>query len=890
MSPARPSGSVSLYVMFASLARRLGGGSPHALTGLVTLFGVVASYMVLQTIRDTLFLTHLPASLLPWMYLAMAGLATAAASWQGRTRQCGSCKHGYINSMMWSGALLTVVMWGLVRFDVPGALFALYVWAGLFGTLATFQFWLAMGRVFTVTGAKQSYGFIGIGSVLGAIAGAAFAAFLSAYFAPADVLLFAAGMMVLTGIYSSRNLHINETEPDAPAARGNTGLIRDGRELVRDPYIGRLIAIAVVGGLTLTAADYWFKAEVAQQISAEALGPFLGTTYASLSAIALIVQVFATGALLRWIGAPRVAFVVPLVVLGASAAALLGVGLFAVIAVKAADGSLRHTLGRTASEVLQLPIPESVRARAKRLIDVAGRRGAQAVGAIAILGLSAFGLAESTLPWVLLAGGVVWIGLIVGLRGRYVQMFRTALRDRVDLDAINRQDLDMASLEALIQSLSGRNDSEVLAAIDLLARYDRVHLIPSLLLYHPSDTVVLRALELFNVSGRKDFLDPVERLLSHKSPAVRAAALRIASTIDPAWRRLNEAADDPSPLVRATATVGLVALDLAPQNAIYHLLRQASGSPEARRAIAEAIELRPDHRFDAILVLLAADAVPDVAGAAARAMTAQAHAGFIDSLVPLLADRHTRDLARDALVEIGRPALDALAERLADTTTNAPVRVHLPRTIARFDARSAAPILLKQLREERNGMVHYKLLRGLGRLLRFEPDVRLDKQIFAEATEAHLDHTFELREWHRALVREAKRRPSLHTPSHALLVDVLRAKEEHSIERIFRLQGLLHQDGDFLRIYRGLRSRNPRLQSSSRELVDELVESPVRESLLALVDGASDPRNGTSPLLRYEDLIKQLTKDESESIRELACRHVREGAGEGGVASLGAAG
>src|SRR5688572_24972174 len=45
----------------------------------VTLFGVLTGHSMLETARDALFLSSLPASRLPWVYLVIAGLAVLVA-------------------------------------------------------------------------------------------------------------------------------------------------------------------------------------------------------------------------------------------------------------------------------------------------------------------------------------------------------------------------------------------------------------------------------------------------------------------------------------------------------------------------------------------------------------------------------------------------------------------------------------------------------------------------------------------------------------------------------------------------------------------------------------------------------------------------------------------
>ena len=50
----------------------------------LVLFGILAGHTVLETARDALFLSRLPASRLPWVYLAMAAAAVVVWKFQGR--------------------------------------------------------------------------------------------------------------------------------------------------------------------------------------------------------------------------------------------------------------------------------------------------------------------------------------------------------------------------------------------------------------------------------------------------------------------------------------------------------------------------------------------------------------------------------------------------------------------------------------------------------------------------------------------------------------------------------------------------------------------------------------------------------------------------------------
>src|SRR6201999_2005022 len=101
----------------------------------------------------------------------------------------------------------------------------------------------------------------------------------------------------------------------------------------------------------------------------------------------------------------------------------------------------------------------------------------------------------------------------ITMEPRYLALFRDKIRagsieTRAEVPA-----LDLRALESLLAALGSDNDDEVLATIDLLIDYDRAHVIPSLLLYHPSRAVVLKALDVLCTSGRSDFTGAARRLL-----------------------------------------------------------------------------------------------------------------------------------------------------------------------------------------------------------------------------------------------------------------------------------------------------------------------------------------------------------------------------------------
>jgi ATP/ADP translocase/HEAT repeat protein len=851
-----------------------------ATAAFLTIFGILAAHTLLETARDALFLARLPATQLPWVYLVIAVVAVLVYELplRGRRRRGVAWR---LPLLLAGFAVVTFGFWALASWQSRLALFALYVWTGIVASLSVIEFWIVLSERYTVGEAKRIYGVVGTGSLLGAVAGAAVARAVAQGPGAPYLVLASAGILFLTAIGPALLLGTGTEEP-APARSAPP--LGEAMKLLRGhPYLRGLAGFLLVSTVALTLADYVFKSAVSREIPAEDLASFFAGFYMAMNVLALAAQVLLTGWLFRTLGVHRTLWLLPgLLFLGAAGVALGG-GLAAAFLLKGADGTLRNSLHRTGSELLFVPLADSLRNRTKGLIDLVGQRGGQAVASLLILAEITQHRGDAVLAAAAAALCLVWAVWVADLRTHYLDLFRTALREGSISTSLDLPPLDLGSLEALFVALNSADDGEVLAAVDLLAEEGRTRLIPALILYHPSPAVVLRALDLFARSGRTDFLPIADRLLGHARPEVRAAALRARTAIQNDEAILRPASQDPSPLVRATALVGLVSggwvSDEAGQ-ALDDLM--ASASPEARLALARAIRETPAAAFEEVLLRLAETADQSVQSEAALAMGEMRVERFLPALLPLLADRDTRGAARSALLAFGSPALAFLDEALGDEALPHELRRHLPRTISLFEPPAAATVLLRHFERERDGMVRYKILRGLNRLAS-HPGVTFDHDVLRRAAEATLAAAFRLVDWRLTLDRGAQSEPRRRTPGHELLVSMLRDKEVHALERLFRIFSLQFRGEDFKDIYRGLHNQDRKVRAGSRELLEHLIAAPLRGAVVALVDDAPDaerlaraqPFYAPQPL-DYETLMGLILEESSESVRCIAAYHVAE--------------
>ncbi|HEY6558245.1 MAG TPA: Npt1/Npt2 family nucleotide transporter [Polyangiaceae bacterium] len=810
-----------------------------AAVGFAMLFALMGGHAILETARDTLFLATLPASFLPWAYLAMALLTLLAAALnRGALRRFSRRRALSLSLLLGVGVNLAFFVLSSLA-GSASSLLLFYVWTGLFATLVVVQFWLLLGDVLDLAQAKRVFAWIGAGGLVGATVGSAASGLILMWF-PAQSLLVAAsiafGVAALMPPLFSRARKVPASTA-SPAAQANA---ESAALLSTDAYLLRLLGFVLLGTLMVTGVDYVFKAVVSEAVPKAELGDFFARYYAVLNGCALLVQILLAPQLLRVAGVNRTLLVTPVLLLVTSLGFGLWAGLASALVLRGVDGSLRHSLNRTATEILYLPLSPAIRDRYKALIEALGQRGGQALASLAILGALSAGIAPQQMAWALVVLCAGWLFCIVGLKPHYLELFRTQLRQGTIETRVDVAELDLHALEALVSALSSEDDIEVIAALEMFATYNKLHLVPALILFHPSPAVVLRAFELFSDSSRRDVLRLSGRLLRHPDHAVRGAALRHFSAHEKAMGPLQRCLADQSPAVRATAVVGLISAGAMegeePERALSSIID--GDSPEARHALALSLRQLPAERYAWVALALARLKQPGLAAAVARALAVAPAPEHLPALVLLLAQREGRGEAREALRKLGDEGLACLERALADTELPRVVRRHIPRAISYFGTAQAAAVLTEYLPRERDDAVTYKILRGLGRLCADNPETPIEREALLDCARATLEKSITLLSWHLIVDRGRATNARYDSGASELLSALLRDYERSALERVFRLLHIMRPSEEFGMIYDGLRSADPAVRAGSLELIEHVVPDAIRDGIVATVDDA----------------------------------------------------
>jgi AAA family ATP:ADP antiporter len=806
------------------------------------LFCVIAGHTLMETARDTLFLGELPPSRLAVVYGILAAMAVAASRLSTRLVLRFGRRSGLLVT------LVTAAYGACIFYLLPKthtAIFGLYVFSGLVSSIGVVQFWMLASHWFTVAQGRRLFGLISAGGVVGAVAGASLAIAALRFTQVESLLLLAIGAYLSAGfVVTTVNMDDEPAQAPGPHAQG-VNSVREAIGFLRQyPYVGRLAALLAVSTSALLVTDYLFKSVAARSFAADELGGFFATYYAALNGLALLVQLLVSGYLVQRLGVLSAFLVLPVLLLGGSVATLfIGGILTVVLATKAADGGLRHSLHRVTSELLWMPLPDEVRTSSKTFIDTVVVRIAQAVTASALLLCASQNWDDPhSLALGLMVLAILWAGLGIGLRRPYLQLFRNALVNKRQEAPV---ELDLDGVEFVIETLSSREPAKAIAAMDLLASNSRTRLIPALVLYHESPEVLIKALETITTADRNDWPPLATRLLDHEDGNVRVAAMRALSrvgVVDAAEERLY----DVRPEVRGHAAFLVERRDDSPEPSEHRAIKDVmsmtgSAGRMAKLGLLSSITDTPEPRYANLLMQLVRDPDELVVAATAEAMTKLRDRRFTPFLIERLAKREGRPAVREALANQGNRALRKLGQALAEPTTDERLRRHIPRAIASFHSQRAIDMLVAQLQDEQVGSVRYRLIRALGRLV-----TRGAGLVKGRPLEPMLERTLIEHLRMAALAAQLSQHSEDGTAgasrSLPLLINLLEDKAAQALDRGFRLLQIMHPNEDVRSLQSAAESKDRRTRARALEYIDTLTldTSPrIRRLFNVIVDDLS---------------------------------------------------
>jgi ATP:ADP antiporter, AAA family len=839
-------------------------------------FLAMTAHNILKPVTGSAFIEQLGADNQPFVQLAVGLLIGVLMHWYSNVVRKLPRRRVIPITQLAIVAVL-VLFWALLSTGAVWVTVGLYSLGLLLGVFLISQFWTLANEIYDARQAKRLFGFIGGGASLGGAVGATLLRVLVYEVGSNNMLLVSAAVLgVCVFIVDAILRRAPSLASDGFVEEQGVG----GREAIRLlAESNHLKIMALVIGCAAAGA-----AIVQQQLSmaAEATGgdadrmtAFLAEVTAWVSIGGFIVQVALTSRIHRSMGLAFAMLLLP-VTMGSSALVVLASGaLWAPQLARVMDATLRYTVDKTTREVLFLPVPAELKHRAKPFIDVTADRFAKALAAILLLVLIkpwGFGLDWQRLSYASLAMTGVWVGVVYVAWREYRRAFRDSIGSRAIAPGAIRTELaDTATIETLVEELSHPEEPAVLYAIEMLDALDKRHLVTPLLLQHDSPRVrarTLRALALSRSHAASRWLPTVSRMVQDEDVNVRAAALRALAELEheDAAVLMRRHLSDTEPRVVVTSAITLansgrpddvLAAEAAMRQLIFDVREAAAaGRAEAATALAHI----DDPRFRALLVPLLYDRDPVVVQKAIRsARTMGASDGlFIPGLLSLLGHRALKAYAREALVGYGETIIGALAHALRDQREHVWIRRHIPATLAELGTQRSMDALVAAL-DDPDGFLRYKAIVAIERIRRDHPAIAcpravLESQVMRESSRYYNGLTLQ-----HNLLRHAP------DADDSLLARALQDKLHRTIDRIYRILGLLYHVDDVAAARYTIEQGGSRRRAAAVEYLDNLLGGMVRKRVMPILD--------ESPLtekVRYANaVLKSRPRDLEDTLAQL---------------------
>jgi len=297
-----------------------------------------------------------------------------------------------------------------------------YVWASVFALFAVTVFWGFMVDCFSNEQARRLFGFIAVGSSLGAIAGSALTAALAQQLPPFSLLLLAC-LPLEAACRCARVLH-RRFGGNADAARVENRPLAGGSwsgitTVFRSPYL-----MAIAGFILLmtyaSTVLYFLQADLIRAALADRAART--TLFAQIdlwsNAITLVLQIWLAARVIRWAGVGATLALLPLV----TAAGFLWLGavpqLAVLVALQVTYRALRYGLAKPTREVLFTVLGREEKYKSKAFLDAAIYRGGDLASGWIFTGLTALGLSIGAIALAAAPVAALWAVLAIWLGRR----------------------------------------------------------------------------------------------------------------------------------------------------------------------------------------------------------------------------------------------------------------------------------------------------------------------------------------------------------------------------------------------------------------------------------------------------------------------------------------
>lgn len=312
----------------------------------------------------------------------------------------------------------------------PLSVWSFYLFGDLWNTMMLATFFSFLSDITVVDEAKRIYGFIGLGGVIGGMIGSSTSGFLLRSLGVAPLLAIAVVLslfIIMISQYVGRNLDSHAAAEHLPARQKEkqVSLLYGIQLVMRSRYLLAILAMVGLYEIVSTIMDFQFTQGILAHAKAEGwdsatIGAFFGKIFGLTNLVALTIQLFLTGLILRRGGVTVALMVLPFIAMFSSLGFLAVPVLLTASTLSVVDNGFNYSINQSARESLYLPLKESEKYCAKGFIDMFIQRAAKALAVLinltipALVGTGLGGIRALSVVTMLLLGLWLWLALFAG--------------------------------------------------------------------------------------------------------------------------------------------------------------------------------------------------------------------------------------------------------------------------------------------------------------------------------------------------------------------------------------------------------------------------------------------------------------------------------------------
>jgi AAA family ATP:ADP antiporter len=360
----------------------------------LTVFLLLAAYYLLKTAREPLILLHGGAEVKQYaaagqalILVVVVNAYSALARRMGRQRLIATVYLFFVSNLV----VFAMLARANVVIGVP-----FFLWVGVFNMTAVSQFWSFAADVYTPEQGKRLFAVLGIGSSVGAVAGARLAKSL-AQLGPTWLMGSAAGILVVcVGLFAWVGAREGSPGRKAHEVHHEEPLVHDHvvRILARDKYLLLIAGLTLLLNWVRSNGDYLLDRTLLTALAeAKSHGAnpstfvtsFKATYFEWVNIAGVVLQLFAVSRIMNRFGVRYALLVLPAVAFFEYGTYLVIPILSVFTVVKVAESSLEYSLQNTARQALFLVSSRLEKYVGKTVVDTVVVRAGDALTALVVM-------------------------------------------------------------------------------------------------------------------------------------------------------------------------------------------------------------------------------------------------------------------------------------------------------------------------------------------------------------------------------------------------------------------------------------------------------------------------------------------------------------------------